>query len=1377
MSHGHILEKAPRTAVTAILAAASSIALGVSLGVVSPLASAQVFQDHTNQAGETWNSPSLWDGDPIDSGTAYINEGDGVSDEYLTFADATPFGGGSLQMDPLGALQLTVSGGTHTVGNSGLIMNGGRVQNTSGGTATLAGNISMTAASTFVSDGQDTIVSGPMTGAGPVIIQTPSGGSVTFTGGNKSFTGGMTISSGSTLVQGAANSLTTGTGNTSIVGTLDLGGLNGFVAAPVTTGTITGGTGGPVELTIGADGIGPKAFAGSITDGSSALSLRKAGDNLQVIQGASSYTGGTLIEKGQIRLNSGASLGTGAIELAGGTATSSLQLNAGTASNTINLNGRSNGSSHLLSVGGGASSLSGPINLLGDAGASPDQFTINALGGNLTITGAVTASGTNPARLNLTGSGPGTISGNIDLESGSSVLNKSGGGTWTLSGILTDVGTINVTSGTLNANSAGVDATNINITGGTFAANNTGVGWTGTATITAPGTFLQGAAGVLDGSKDMIVNGQLNLGGNAGTLAGLVGDANGTVTNGGTLTITDDGSFAGVISGATAINMNGGNAADKQVFTGANTYSGGTVIQNGIISTEGSGTLGTGDVTITGIGSGTWNTNGGTFSNNVTLDGRTSGTAHIDNQGGTTNLTGTVKVDNNPGVNTAPDNYNLVSTAGTLNIQNGLSAGTGPGSDDINVNLLGAGDGTIGAINLGAIGATNDINKSGAGTWSLEGATTNIADININVGTLAFDSAGISYSGTANIASGAVLRQDTAGAFDGKIIQVDGELDLNGMAATLPGLDGLASGEVTNGGLLTVSGGSGTHTFAGDINDGTSLTVNDSDTTQVLSGGGNYTGKTTVSDGVLEIQSDGALGATGVGSGTEVTGTGQLSLDDTLETVETNENLTLDGRDTALNGSQVVSSGGNTILGTVTLSAGTPEAGFRIESTGGVLTVDGDIGHDDSSADVFLELSGNGGGVSAGNVNLAGVDNHVFLEGLGANATSVGGSVDMSGAGGNAEIAKIGAGDMSVTGAINMSNAGVDAAIGNTNAAGTMTIGTAGNTANLSGASGQARLTNTLGGTLNVDGGVNLSGSGSAAVTTIGGVLTVDEGIDMSNTSLGAAIVNAGGNMTLGGVVDMSSSGQTATITNGGAGVTSLNSVVMTTADAVSSGIFQTGSGSTTLAGTMTDVPLASVTDGSIDVLNGSDTGGVAEFYVATGGELDYSDVMTNFHIENGQKLSGNGLLTGDGDTGIVFDAGGILEITESGGDADLDVTGRLAFSSGSIFNITLDLGGTPETDLLNVSGQLAIYGSVFLNVDLLNGISGEPFIFATYGSLLKSGNFVSGSIPYGYKVDYNYGGGNQIALVMQEIPAPAPLALIGLGALLMGGMRKRSKR
>ena len=388
--------------------------------------------------------------------------------------------------------------------------------------------------------------------------------------------------------------------------------------------------------------------------------------------------------------------------------------------------------------------------------------------------------------------------------------------------------------------------------------------------------------------------------------------------------------FAGVISGGGVVKQIGSGTVE---LSGANTYSGGTVISDGTVRVTNSdpgtsSSVGTGTVTLDG---GKFQAGVNNLNFNNTFEVNTTG-GTIDTNGHALTSSGTIQDGNGlTGVLTKTGAGTLILTgsnsysggtaltAGTLSINNGSAIGTGDlamaegtalkldGTFTLNNNINIAGDPIFDVTTGNTVdiaGVISDapspapagiVEKLGGGTLVLSGVNTYSGGTVISAGILR-------VTNDSSVGSGNV-------ALDGGTFQADGVSDLtfaNSFTINTPGgtIDNnltilTLSGNITNGsvtpGLLTLTGGSG---FGG-------ITV--------LAGNNSYSGGTAVLATTVQVTNANSLG------------TGAVTLD--WGTIQTN------GTDVTLN---------NNITLADTISFGGFAGGF-LDSSGARLTIAGNI--------------------------------------------------------------------------------------------------------------------------------------------------------------------------------------------------------------------------------------------------------------------------------------------------------------------------------------------------------------------------------------------------------------------------------------------------
>ncbi|WP_428937899.1 beta strand repeat-containing protein [Fontivita pretiosa] len=432
-----------------------------------------------------------------------------------------------------------LGGFNQTVGTVSLI-NGSIIN--SGGAA------SLTAGAFDVRNGT---ISASLAGAGS--LSKTTGSNVTLSAVN-SYTGGTTVSAG-TLTTAVDGALPAGGAGTVSGGALNIGATNQTLGVLTvaggsvlgTTGTVTASS---VELNSGT--------ISAILAGSGGVNKTTTGTGS--LLAANTYTGVTNITGGTVAVNN----------LANGGSPSSLGASSSAASNlsidnaVLNYVGAGSSTDRLFTAPGGTVTIN-------SNGTGPVSFT---------NTGALAGGGAATLTLGGSNTGANTFA---PVISGGGAVAKAGSGQWILTGNNTYTGLTAINGGTLTVNSIGnggspspigasaADAANLVINGGALRYAGGGsstnrlftVGNSG-GTIDASGTgaiqFTNTGAHVASGtaaSRTLTLTGT-NTGNN--TIAGVLADVGA-------------GSLLAVAKSGTG----------KWVLTGANTYTGGTTVNDGVL--------------------------------------------------------------------------------------------------------------------------------------------------------------------------------------------------------------------------------------------------------------------------------------------------------------------------------------------------------------------------------------------------------------------------------------------------------------------------------------------------------------------------------------------------------------------------------------------------------------------------------------------------------------------------------------------------------------------------------------------------------------------------------------------------------------------------
>ncbi|EKE2794292.1 autotransporter-associated beta strand repeat-containing protein [Salmonella enterica subsp. enterica serovar Tees] len=992
------------------------------------------------------NVEALGSGDVTDNAVLELNTGgtfDNVisgsgqvvksGDEMLTLSGANSYTGGT-----------TISGGTLVATN---------VEALGSGDVTDNATLELNTGGTF-----DNVISG----SGQVV---KSGDDALTLSGNNSYTGGTTISGGTLVVSNvealgsgdvtdnATLELNTGgdfdnaiSGSGQVVKsgdkTLTLSGANSYTGGT----TISGGTlvASNVEA-LGSGDITDNATLELNTGGTfgNAISgsgqVVKSGDETLTLSGTNTYTGGTTISGGTLIAANVNALGTGAIDNR-----ASLLLDASGQFTVTDLTTESGGSTE---IGAGSTLQATTLTQKSDSTLTInlDSNTVDpvihaasqvSLAGTLDITGVGDVLDSDPASTDdldtftLIASDK-TIAGDFEKLTVAG-MDADLADFITVDGRIDDTGKQYELTTALtwyaDRDDAVTDAHgtfNLTNADGSFAVNTvlenvdatldpaSATGWDGTSLI------KQGAGTLILNAENTYTGGTTISG---GTLVATNVEAlgSGDVTDDATLELNTGGTFDNAISGSGQVVKSGD---DVLTLSGANSYSGGTLISDGTLVASNVEALGTGDVTNDAVLE--LNT-GGDFDNAIsgsgqvvksgdetlTLSGTNSYTDGTLISGGTlvasnVEALGTGDVTDNAvlELNTGGDFDNAISGSGqvvksgdetlTLSGANSYTGGTTISGGTLvasNVEALGTGDVTDNAtlaLNAGGdftnnISGSGQVVKSGDDTLTLSGSNTYTGGTLISGGTLV--ASNVEALGTGDVTDNAVLELNTGGDFDNAISGSGQVVKSGDDVLTLSGANSYSGGTLISDGTLVASNVEALGT--GDVTDNATLELNtggtfdnvisgsgqvvkSGDDTLTLSGSNTYTGGTLISDGTLVATSVDALG-----SG-DVTDNATLELNtggDFTNNISGSGQVVKSGDET------LTLSGANSYTGGTTISGGTLVAS-NVEALGSGDVTDNATLELNTGGDFDNAISGSGQVVKSGGDTLTLSGNNSYTGG------------------------------------------------------------------------------------------------------------------------------------------------------------------------------------------------------------------------------------------------------------------------------------------------------------------------------------------------------------------------------------------------------------
>ena len=1152
-----------------------------------------------------------------------------------------------------------ISGGTLQLGNGGTT---GRLSTSS--TILNNGNLTINRSDAVVQGSDFSAAS--ITGTGSF---TQAGSGTTTLNAVNTFSGITTVSAGVlelTDPRALQNSaiVTTGSGTVVFTGftTPVFGGLSG------TTGdltTVIPGFTSSTSLTINPLS-GSVTYGGVISDGAGGLSLTKNGAGTQILSGTNTYTGATFVNAGTLTVGSGAN---GSLD-----SSTSLQMGGGT------FNYSNTGANQIVS------------GLTVNSGASTVNNT--ASGRTLTV-GAITRT-TTPSPLYGTVNFA-TLTGPISTTTGNtnSIL-----GPWATTGATTTlryaVGSPDGSTPTNISALTGTTATantlgNVTDATGNFEYSAAVAGMGAGLSLTANTLRYSGAATTtaINATSTLTLNGLMNAGTAALTISGgpstggiLIGATNELVIAANAQNIT----ISSVVAGSGGSLTYSG--AGTLTLSGLNTYSGGLVINSGIVSTgaaaSGSaGGTGTGPITINGAGRLTLTSGVVTLNRAITLNG---GALNFGGSGNDLTVAGTIVFGANSTIEATANNSgfgaitaNLSGTGGFTKTGlgglrlNGTNTYTGPtvvstGGLTVKSSLYGNDTSKWTPANITvASGATFVMNVQGSGEFSIADAATMFSQLSSN----------ISNNG---LLAGSFIGVDTRNATAGTYTY----------SANITDSTGAGGGAVSfkhTGTASTILELTGTNTYSGmSIVDNEAFlkvsSINSVFTNAALgtvhSASSSLGAPTTVANGTIHLGTGGSTAQSGIGNtfragGLIYTGTGETT--DRVISMNDGGNFpsTLDQ-----------SGSGN--LKFISPFQTLDNRGIKTLELRGSTTGTGEIASSIADFGNNLRVTKNG----TGTWRLSGAN---YFLGL---TTVNGGALVLT----NAESLKGGIGATGGLGALTFNGGVIGLGAGDFSRplAAANTVGAA----TFSGAGGWAAY--------GADRLVNLGGASAAIVWATAGT-----GLNAQTLILGNA--TATHRVNLENPLNLGSATRTVQVDNGAAAIDGTLSGVLS---GTAGGLTKTGAGTLALTASNSYAGTTTVSNGKLLVNNTSASG--------TG--------TSNVSVTSG-TLGGDGAITGAvtiGNNVGIDDA--ILSPGDGIGSID---TGNLTFNGDA--NYACELNATSGTcDQANVTGTVSINLFTTLTVSLTGSLSsGQRFFIIANNDVDAVSNQFAGLSQDG--VVGNYGG------------------------------------
>jgi fibronectin-binding autotransporter adhesin len=844
----------------------------------------------------------------------------------------------------INTLNQSSSGGTNaanismanqTLRTNGILMGstaGNLTIGAAGGTAALSGTLTAT------------------TSGGSIIVTNNSTNTLTINSVIANNTTTSLVKNGTgVLVLTAANTYTGGTilqdGTIRVGATQNTGGANSILGSYWNIGlTIANKSTAVFDLnnfnTTIKDLGGGGSLGGNVTLGSGTLDIRNPG--LQTYSGIISGTGNLTVGDTQNWTTTSAHTYTGITTVRGGIYIATILADGGIASGI----GQSSSAADRLII------LNGTLSYNGTTAASTNrQFTLTGNGGfgvestgaiTWSSTAAITHSGAGTRTLNFArnGTGLGTFASSIGDNGASAVsINKTGTSNWSLThsgsaftGGIT-LNTTNTSAGTLSyASAGGANAITFNQTTSTATLS-----YIGAADKTMNGAITASALTTGTITFDSSGAGAINYSNTASMGTAASGNKNLILSGANTGNNTLAAGWNNNTGGAATVTKNG---AGKWILSGANTYTGNTVVNAGTLQINGSyAVAGAGTTSLLLVGNGAGN-NGAmiigsgagtvTFSGNGYLNaaavGISGGTGALTIDGGTVNLAGTtgtaaaslhigVQVSGTGGTGTVTVN------GGTLNVGQRILMGANNAVSNGTLTIAG------GVVNVGYNGTLGYTGNNPGSVQFGQGTTT----VNLNGGNLRlFGFKSTSTTNTINFNGGTITALGNQNFFIGN----------NGANDTATSAVGAITTKVQSGGAVVdtnnfnITMGSALEADAGSPGGG--LTKSGAGIL-TLSGSNTYTGATNVNAGSLFVNGSIASSSlTNVASGATIGGSG------TIGALTVSSSGFISGGDSVDNTSILTINGAYTQAGSYTSHiAGTGAGNFDQLNVSGAVNITG----------------------------------------------------------------------------------------------------------------------------------------------------------------------------------------------------------------------------------------------------------------------------------------------------------------------------------------------------------------------------------------------------------------------------------------------------